>query len=271
MRSVFSAGLLDGFIDNGFKPFDVSIGVSAGAFNLLAFHANETQKGFDFFRRLSTDKDFFSFSRFIKGGHLLDLEYVDKLIFEDSSFNIQKAFDHSAPMYFTLTNVKTGKAEYLQADVDNYRQLLKASAALPLVYRDFPLINNTPMTDGGVANGIPVDKAIDLGATKIMVVRARHARYTKKDTLVHKYIRWQLNNHSSLVKTMRERIAIYNRSLALIRQPPAGVKIIEICPPQGFSIAKLSRSPAALDTGYQLGLVQAEQAIRQWNEYLPAA
>jgi len=31
MRSIFSAGLLDGFIEKQFNPFDINIGVSAGA------------------------------------------------------------------------------------------------------------------------------------------------------------------------------------------------------------------------------------------------
>ena len=36
MRSVFSAGLLDGFLARQFNPFDFYIGVSAGAYNLAA-------------------------------------------------------------------------------------------------------------------------------------------------------------------------------------------------------------------------------------------
>jgi len=37
MRSVFSAGLLDGFLQRQFNPFDFCIGVSAGASNLAIF------------------------------------------------------------------------------------------------------------------------------------------------------------------------------------------------------------------------------------------
>lgn len=43
MRSVFSAGLLDGFLEKSFNPFDRYYGVSAGVSNLAAFLAE--QKG----------------------------------------------------------------------------------------------------------------------------------------------------------------------------------------------------------------------------------
>ena len=39
MRSVFSAGLLDGFLYKKFNPFDFYIGVSAGAYNLITYLA----------------------------------------------------------------------------------------------------------------------------------------------------------------------------------------------------------------------------------------
>jgi len=39
MRSIFSAGLLDGFLAQGFNPFDAYVGVSAGAYNLAVYLA----------------------------------------------------------------------------------------------------------------------------------------------------------------------------------------------------------------------------------------
>ena len=37
MRSVFSAGLLDGLLQQRFNPFDFYIGVSAGAYNIVVY------------------------------------------------------------------------------------------------------------------------------------------------------------------------------------------------------------------------------------------
>ena len=74
-------------------------------------------------------------------------------------------------------------------------------------YRDFPRLENRLMSDGGVADGIPVIEAIRQGATNIMVVRSRHKEYMKKDTIIHKFIRWKLRNYPQLVATMTKRIS----------------------------------------------------------------
>jgi len=39
LRGVFSTGLLDGFLESQFNPFDFYIGVSSGASNLAAYLA----------------------------------------------------------------------------------------------------------------------------------------------------------------------------------------------------------------------------------------
>ena len=44
MRGAFSTGVLDGFLAEEFRPFDLYIGVSAGAANLAAFLAGMPAK-----------------------------------------------------------------------------------------------------------------------------------------------------------------------------------------------------------------------------------
>lgn len=266
MRSIFSSGLFDGFINQQFNPFDFSLGVSAGAFNLLAYQAQLIGTGREIFRQLSSDSQFINFSRFIRHGHLVDLNYADSFIFDRQEINYKTAFESEKKIFVTITNALTGTAEYIEASRENIRALLRASAALPLLYRDFPVINNIPMTDGGVADGIPLRQAIKMGAENIMVVRARHSHYTKKDTLAHKFIRWKLKQHTALVNTMKDRVNIYNDTLSVIRQPPEHVNIVEVCPPANFSAGRLSRSSQLLDFGYQAGFDHADIAIRQWNE-----
>lgn len=65
----------------------------------------------------------------------------------------------------------------MEARRDNLALLLKASAALPVFYRNFPEVDGRPMADGGVDEGIPVAHAIRMGARRIMIVRSRHEHY----------------------------------------------------------------------------------------------
>lgn len=57
----------------------------------------------------------------------------------------------------------------------------------------------------------------------------------------------------------------YNESVAFIRNPPAGVSIIEICPPDDFKPGKFCRNPRLLLEGYEQGRALAASAIARWT------
>lgn len=263
MRSIFSAGLLDGFIRQKFNPFDFYIGVSAGAYNLIAYLSGEPEISLNIFRDFASSKQFINFKRFLMGGHLIDLDWIEKIAF-NNRVNLDAVYHQNKKVFVCLTDVETGKAVYVPTQADNIRSTIKASAALPLLYRHFPQINNRDMVDGGVADGIPVGEAIRQGAKKIMVIRARPKCYQKKDTINHRLIRWKLREHTSLVNTMRERVMIYQESLELIRNPPDGVQVIEINPPEKLTLGRFNRNQAALLKGYDAGITQADNAIAKW-------
>lgn len=264
MRSIFSAGLLDGFLERQFNPFDFYIGVSAGASNLLTYITEAPKKSRYIYQSLALRKEFISYSRFFRGGHLLDMDWLVRMAFAEIDRELKSVYDQAKPLYVCVTDVATGKAVYINPSMDALANVIKASAALPLLYREFPCIDGRPMTDGGVAQGIPVAEAIRMGAKRIMVIRSRHKHYMKKDTPGHKYIRWKMKSYPALQATMRQRISIHRESIALIRHPPPGVKIVEVCPAENYTISRFNRSRESLQLTYQLGLESANDAIRRW-------
>jgi predicted patatin/cPLA2 family phospholipase len=265
MRSVFSAGLLDGFLEQQFNPFDFYIGVSAGANNLVAYLAGTPRKSLKIYVDFALRKEFINYLRFIRGGHLLDLDWLAKATYARSHIDVDAVFRHARPLYVGVTDVATGKAKFIKATPDNLLNAIKASTALPVFYRGFPEVNGRPMTDGGVAEGIPVAEAIRRGAKHIMVVRSHHARYLKQDTLQHRYIRWKTRQYPALTATMRNRVAIHADSIALIQNPPPEVTIVEICPPENFTIGRFHRNREHLLQGYQSGMQAAGDAITRWS------
>lgn len=264
MRSIFSAGVLDGFCTQKFNPFDFYLGVSAGAYNLVTYLSGMPQKSLEIYHNFATNKEFISYTRFLRGGHLIDLDWIENIAFAHSHIDINRVYQHGKPLYVCMTDVGTGKAVYINTNHDNIQNVIKASAALPVFYREFPMVDGRLMTDGGVANGIPVAEAIRMGARLIMVIRSRHKQYMKTDTLGHKLIRWKLKNHTELVATMCNRIKTHRESIALMRNPPDGIKILEICPPDEFYIGLFNRNRNHLLKGYQLGMEASKSAMEQW-------
>ena len=264
MRSVFSAGVLDGFLEKQFNPFNFSIGVSAGAYTLSCYMAEKPGLSLQIIRDIATSKQFINYTRFMRGGHLIDLDWL----LREAAIHYHHAPEHilhnGRPLYVSLTDVMSGEPVYTKATPDLFTQIMKATMALPVLYRDFPTVSGAPMTDGGVADGIPVAEAIRLGATRIMVIRSRHHDYRKRDTLWHKYIRWKLKAYPALQRTLKERVSRFETVINIIRHPPEGVEIVEVCPPDEFHLSRFGQNFQKLQLGYDVGFKLAESVIQRW-------
>lgn len=265
MRSVFSCGLLDGLLSFDFQPFERYYGVSAGAFNLAAYLAGYEGLSFSIIRDAVFSGRLIGYRRFLAGGHLLDLDWLESHIFASGLFDPARVFRNNSALVIVATDVVSGSARYLLANPDNLALLIKASASLPMAYRGFPQIAGRDMTDGGVADGTPITEAMRRGAKRIMLIRSRPQGYRKSDTVMHHLIRWKLRRHVRLVETMRRRVALFEEVRALISNPPTSVKIVEICPPEDFTMGRICRQRKQILQGYELGREQAANAIEAWK------
>jgi predicted patatin/cPLA2 family phospholipase len=257
MRGIFSTGVLDGFIDRHYRPFDFCLGVSAGSTNLAAWLARQRGRNFKVITDYSCRPPFISFKRFIAGGHWLDLDWLWEITIREIRLDLQKFETQPIPLYVVTTKVVDGQAAYIRATAENLEHLLKASCAVPIVYRDFPALNGETMTDGGVADSIPVIKAHEMGARDITVILSRPEGYRKKPPRAPWLLRRMLSQTPRLAEAMVDRAVRYNRSIDFIENPPAGCRIQVIAPPPGFAVGRMTTDAAKLEEGYALGLEAA--------------
>jgi predicted patatin/cPLA2 family phospholipase len=265
LRGVFSTGILDVFLEARFNPFDFYIGVSSGASNIAAYLAKMIGRNKRIYTDYSLRREFIDIVRFIRGGHLMDLDWLWNTTIREMRLDLQKIYEKRKPFIVVLTDVETGKALYKQTSAHDLEHVLKASSAMPLFYRSSPTVDDRPMTDGGVADALPVSKAICLGARRIMVIRSRNRDYVKRHDPFDCLIRWRMRRYPSLQQAMSERVSRYNESVKLIHKPPEGVTIVEICPPEKFRVSRLSQNRLILEEGYSQGRALASYAIARWE------
>lgn len=265
LRGVFSAGILDAFIEARFDPFGLYLGVSSGASNLAAFLARMGGRNYRIYRDYARRREFISFRRFLLGGHLMDLDWLWEITIRDMRLDLDRIYSHGKPFLVGLTDVRTGGPVYQATHAGNLEETLKASSAMPLFYRGYPEIEGRPMTDGGVSDAIPAAEAIRRGAKRIMVIRSRHRDYVKAIGPLDFLLQWRLRRTPSLAEAFAARVGRYNNALALLRTPPAGVSIVEICPPRAFRVSRFSRNLRALRDGYEQGRAVALEAMVRWG------
>ncbi len=265
MRGVFSTGVLDGFLERHFNPFHLYIGVSAGATNLAAYLAEMHGRNRRIYTDLSTRSEFISILRFLRGGHLMDLDWLWNVTISTVRLDLQRIYAREWPFVVGMTDVRTGKPVYRETSAHDLEHVLKASSALPLFYRNFPVVDGMPMTDGGVSDPIPATEAIRRGARRIMVIRSRPARYQKSSDPAYICLSVFLRQYPTLRNTIRNQNRIYHDAVALIHNPPSGVSIVQVSPSASFRPGRFTRDPDVLLEGYEQGRSAADDAIRRWH------
>lgn len=265
MRGIFSTGVLDGFLKRDFNPFDSFWGVSSGSGNLAAFLARMPGRNLKIYTDYSLRPEFISWRRAALGGPLMDLDWLWDITIREIRLDLKTIYTRKKPFVVCLTDLATGRPLYKKTGSDNLEPVLKASSALPVLYNGFPVIDGKKTLDGGFSDPLPVEAAINSGADRIMVIRSRPRTYQKRTGLGHRLLMWRLAKYPALKKSLSGHARRYNIALELIRNPPQGVAVVEICPPESFGINRLEQNPAKLHQGYDLGKEMAEQAIRQWE------
>ncbi len=263
MRGIFAAGVLDGFMRDKFKPFDVAIGVSAGSTNLIGYLTDDYQRSYRILTELAQSKDFIDPIRGMLGGHLCDVEWLWRTSYDQIELHFEHYLAGKIPLYAVTTRVEDGAPCYIQVNEQNMHQLFPASCAIPLAFRDFPEVDGVAMTDGGVADSIPVLKAYEMGAREITVILSRAKGYRKTSGRSLGITRRILSQYPKLCDAIEDRAERYNATIDFIENPPTDCKVHIIAPPDSMPVGRFTRQRERLEVGYNAGLRAAFEHIDQ--------
>ncbi|EGA67987.1 phospholipase [Vibrio sinaloensis DSM 21326] len=260
MRGIFAAGVLDSFIEQDYYPYDFAIGVSAGSSNLAGYLAKQPKRSLQVITQLATDRCFYNPKRFLKGGNLIDVDWLIRESEQQFPLNKDTLFNN-LPLIAAATNIETGDADYYQVNEENLESVLEATSALPIAYKSTPCFSGGCYTDGGVADSIPVIEAYRRGAKEITVVLSHPLSYqmpqAKHSWLMDKL----LAKHPMIAKAMANRASRYNQSLEFIRQPPADVTVRVIAPQENFKVKRLTMRQEVLLAGYEMGIEEGNKHL----------
>jgi len=235
MRGIFAAGILDAFMDQNFFPFDLSVGVSAGACNLSSHLAGQYQRNLRVYTKLMTDEEFVSFKKYFKGGHLMDIDWLWNAMDQREPLDVEAVINNitskNHELRIVATSMKTGGPLYLRPDKDTIETMCKGSSAVPALYRGSVEVGEYgEVLDGGMSDAIPVNYAVNRGAKKILVLRSRSADYIKKEGFEKKISSLIYRKYPSLLEALDNKSHNYMAALDTINDTESGVLIHQITP-----------------------------------------
>ncbi|GAA76584.1 hypothetical protein P20480_3066 [Pseudoalteromonas sp. BSi20480] len=289
-RGIFTAGVLDAWLEQNYDPFDLFIGTSAGSQNLTSYLARQKGYAKRLIRGLSRNKRFFQLGRGLMGKHIVDLDwYFDKTkeVNRAIDFKTAKTSLGERELLITATNVRDRKAYYLSptGEEHQWRELLKASSALPFLYKQgvklTPWLNaqaanettqiSKPQEDffldGGLAAPLPVREAYNRGARKIVVIRTVDADFQAQSAWVQK-LRSLATAAGYCPKTLDYLIQheqAYLDELNFMANPPSDVEIIQIFADETLHSKLLGSTNDDLRKDHKLGVKAGREYLKSQN------
>lgn len=268
MRGVFSAGILDAFLEHNVS-FDACYAVSAGACLACSFLAKQKGRGYAVMTDYLENRDYCSLSSLLRTGDLFGADFLYHKIPEELYPIDNRAFcSNPTRFYAVVTNCNTGVAEYRQvcdqfADVD----IVRASASMPLVSRMVAL-DGEPFLDGGIADPIPLQKALSEGYDRIVVVLTRPRGYRKSPDRLFPAMRLKYRKFPNLLRVMKKRHEIYNESLSFVDRLDRQGEILVLAPESSLRIRRTEKDHAVLSEGYRHGYDLSNSRMEEIKNYL---
>lgn len=256
-RGIFTAGVLDEFMRAQFNPFDLFLGTSAGAQNLSAYLCNQPGYARKVIMRYTTTRDFFNPLRFVRGGNLIDLDWLVDATARKMPLAMGYAaeqFERGKAFYMCACRQDDYTPGYFAPDEKNWLDLIRASSAIPGFYRSGVLLDGINYLDGGVSDAIPVQEAARRGATTIVVIRTVPSQMYYTPQWFKRMERW-LGESSlqPLVNVVQHHETSYHAIQQFIEQPPDDLRIFEIYPPKALNSMALGSGLPALREDYKTG------------------
>ncbi len=256
-RGIFTAGVLDEFLRARFNPFDLYLGTSAGAQNLSAFVCGQLGYARRVITSYTTSAEFFNPLRFVRGGHLIDLDWLIDTTSRNQPLAIEYAEKHlTEGREFLMCACRSDdfSPTYFTAERHNWLDVIKASSAIPGFYRWGVDLDGISYQDGGISDAIPVQEAHRRGADTIVVIRTVPSQMFYTPKWIHRME--ALLGESSLqqmVKMMQQHEKSYRRIQRFIEKPPGKVRVFEIYPPKPLLSHALGSRIKTLNADYHLG------------------
>ena len=211
-RTVYSCGILDFLLEENIIA-DYFIGVSAGIAFGVSYCSGQKGRNLTLATEYMNRPEYSGLRHMFRKGNrsFYNMDYVyGKVPNEELPFDFDAFKAFPGEIISVVTNVRTGKAEYLPCDREDRNFMhLRASCALPLLFPEIEM-NGEKYLDGGVADSIPYKQALKAGCDKLIIILTRPRDYIKRDEPAIRLAERYYRKNPEFVEAMRTRAARYN-------------------------------------------------------------
>lgn len=268
-RAIYTSGVLDAFLEKNIE-FPYVIGVSAGSCNGVSFIGKCYKRQHDITINYVNDKRYMGIGNMIKKGEYLNGDWIfNELSYDISPLN-QDAYENSGAKFCVVaTNALTGKAEYFYPDSFRERGCpeIRASCSLPGATKGL-VIGKDRYFDGGLADSIPLERALEDGCRKAVVILTQHKGYIKQP-VPHNAQR-VFKKYPKIGEAVAMRHIMYNHQIDFVNKMEKDGTAYVIRPSAPLDCRTLEKSTAKLESIYRLGYRQGIKCAEEVKDFIKA-
>ena len=268
MRCMYTEGVIDVFLENNIK-IDGIVGVSAGALFGINYKSKQIGRGLRYSKKYAKNKDYMGLYSYITTGNIMNEDFCfNRIVNELDPLDYETFKNSKVDFYAVVTNLETGKAEYIKIEDlrdKNSLEFLRASGSMPFVSKPV-VVNNKKYLDGGIADSIPIDKINNMGFDKIIVVLTRPKEYKKrKSNQIFPKIYYK--KYPKFVEAINNRYIKYNEELEKVERLEKEGRILVIRPSKLVKIKRIEKDANKLQEMYSLGQKDALNLLDKIKNY----
>src|SRR4051794_28314023 len=178
MRGAVSGGMALALDELGLSDaFDAAYGSSAGTLNAMWLVSGRVEQGIPTWTDPALVHELINPRRLIRGGPVVDITTLVEQRYEQLAPGLFDAvLSANTDLHPLATEVQTAAAVDLNPEIADERTLrlaLRATACLPLLAGPPVELGGRRFIDAGLSAAIPFRKALDNGATHILILRSR--------------------------------------------------------------------------------------------------
>lgn len=268
-RGVYGEGVLDALMEAGIN-MQTTVGTSAGALNGMNYVSGQIGRSARINLEYRHDSRYVGRQALLNNGGVVGFDFALNHDLEGDPFDMERFMDPKRRFIAVVTNVDTGKAEYMEkGEVEDILKAIQASASMPVFSRAVE-INGHPYLDGGCADKIAFQWAIDQGFEKIIVVKTQPDEYRKPPMSENekKAFNAVFRNHPEFCEVFDRSNDIYNAQCDEIARQHRRGRLFSIAPSEYIPVSRLEKDMEKLGRLYYLGYHDGRKAIPALKEYL---
>ena len=243
MKGMYTAGVLEYFMEKNLY-FQNCYGVSAGACHLCSYISKQKKRAYRVALNYLKDKNYCSLHSLLTTGDLFNADLCyNQIPNKLDPYDYKTAAKYEGNAYAVVTNIRTGQPEYMPM-----REMYRDTIA------EYYL-------DGGIADAVPIRRAIADGNEKNVVILTKEVGYVRRQAspAMLKMIKLKYAKYPKIYELTADRYVRYNETLQFLEEEEKAGRAFVIRPRYANDIGRIEKDRQKLEALYRLGYQDAKK------------